>query len=73
MNHPIAIRLREKLRQQPFRPFRIRLVDGTRYEIPHEDFMGITRSGAVTYDDGEGAYRTLNVTLILEIEDIAPN
>ena len=72
MNHPVAIRLRELLGQVPFHPFTVRMVDGKQYHIPHADFLTITRSGVVTFDDGEGTHRILNVTLVLEIIDAEP-
>ena len=69
MNHSIASRLRDLLHTSPFRPFEIRMVDGSRYLVPHEDFLNVTRSGSVIYDDGNSVYKTLNVTLISEIDE----
>ena len=69
MNHPKAVRLRELLQAQPFRPFAIRLIDGTVFSIPHEDFLSVTKSGNVIYDDGDRVYKTINVTLIGVIEE----
>ena len=71
MNHPIANRLRELVHQQPFEPFTIKMVDGAKYHVPHEDFVAVTRSGRVFYDDGEKVFKTLNVTLISEIDENA--
>lgn len=36
--------LRELLRQQPFRPFRLYLLESTVYEVRHRDFALVTRS-----------------------------
>ena len=72
MNHPIASRLRDLIRRTPFHPFDVKMVDGKIYHVPHEDYLTVTRSGEVTYDDGEGTFKSLNVTLILEITDGTP-
>jgi hypothetical protein len=72
MNHPMTIRLRDLIRRNPFHPFDVKMVDGQIYHVPHEDFLTVTRSGMVFYDDGETIHKTLNVTLILEIVDGTP-
>ena len=36
--------IRETLRNQPFRPFRIHLADGREFPIDHVDFLLISRS-----------------------------
>ncbi len=69
MNHPIAARLRELLHAQPFHAFGIKLVDGSSFAIPHEDFLSVTKSGNVIFDDGEKTYKTINVTLITVIDE----
>ena len=33
--------IREAKRSQPFRPFRLRLIDGTEYEVTHPDFISV--------------------------------
>jgi hypothetical protein len=71
VNHPIAVRLRELVHASPFAPFSVRMVDGTVYRVPHEDFLVITRSGRVFFDDGETVSKSLNVTLIQEIDEHA--
>ena len=69
MNLPITVRLRELLHTNPFHPFAIRLVDGATYAIPHEDFLSVTKSGNVIFDDGEKTYKTINAALIAEIDE----
>ena len=71
MNHPIAIRLRELVHAAPFAPFSVKMVDGTVYHVPHEDFLVVTRSGRVFFDDGETISKSLNATLIAEIDEHA--
>ncbi|MEN9661221.1 MAG: hypothetical protein RL324_170 [Verrucomicrobiota bacterium] len=73
MNHPITDRLRDLIRRNPFHPFDVKMVDGKIYHVPHEDFLTVTRSGMVFYDDGDTIHKTLNVTLILEIADGTPD
>lgn len=39
--------LREILRTQPFRPFRLVMTDGKAYEIPHPDLLWVGRRSAM--------------------------
>jgi hypothetical protein len=39
--------LREYIRRQPFRPFRVTLTDGRTYEVRHPEMLMIGRSSAV--------------------------
>jgi hypothetical protein len=36
-----ADQLRRVLTRQPFRPFKLRMVDGTLYEVPHPDWLSV--------------------------------
>jgi hypothetical protein len=47
------------------------MVSGTIYTVPHEDFLVVTRSGLVIFDDGEGVHKTINPTLVTEIHENA--
>jgi hypothetical protein len=38
-----AIQLRERLRQQPFQPFRVFISDGSSYEVRHPEFALVTQ------------------------------
>ena len=67
--NPILARLRDLLHAQPFAPFSLKLVDGTIYEVPHEDFLTISKSGHVLFDDGASIFKTLNPLLISEINE----
>jgi hypothetical protein len=66
--------VRNALRAQPFRPFAIRLVDGTQYVVEHHDWVAIPpvdRPREITYYsviEGDD-YRThwIAIGLILEI------
>ena len=35
--------LREQLRKQPFKPFRVYLSDGSQYEVRHAEMMAVSR------------------------------
>lgn len=68
-------KIRDILRSQPFRPFDLRLVDGTRYRVPHPDWLSIApvkHPREIEYFDvaanGED-YRTrwIDVALIAEL------
>ncbi len=41
-----AEQIRRVLRRQPFRPFQIKMVDGTLYEVPHPDWLFRAPRGA---------------------------
>jgi hypothetical protein len=41
--------LRGMLRQQPFRPFRLYVLETTPYEIRHRDFAFVTQSTVTVY------------------------
>jgi hypothetical protein len=69
MKHPIVPRLRELIRRNPFEPFTIHMVDGAKYPVPHEDFLSVSLSGQVYYDDGKKISKTLNPTLVAEIAE----
>jgi hypothetical protein len=70
--NPILARLRDLLHAQPFAPFTIKLIDGAVYEVPHEDFLTISKSGHVLFDDGASVFKTLNPLLISEINEQRP-
>jgi len=39
--------IREAKSSQPFRPFMLRLIDGTEYEVAHPDFISVPPTGRV--------------------------
>jgi hypothetical protein len=41
--------LRSMLRQQPFRPFRLYVLETTAYEVLHRDFAFVTQSTVTVY------------------------
>ena len=68
MNHPIIIRLRELIHAQPFHPFTIKMLNGTAYNVPHEDFLFVGKSGNVIFDDGDHI-KSINATVVAEIDE----
>lgn len=51
--------LRELIRARPFVPFTLNVSDGRSFEIPHPDFISVSRSGRMAHvsterNNGEG-------------------
>jgi hypothetical protein len=68
--------IREAQRSRPFRPFRLRLIDGTEYEVAHPDWIAIPPARrarevllffAGDNDDAEHERRWIDVGSISEI------
>ncbi len=68
--------VREALKHQPFRPFSLRLVDGTVYDVNHPDYLSIPpvrRPREVIYyvvangDGEEYQARWLDLGLVMEV------
>jgi hypothetical protein len=70
--------IRDAMHRQPFRPFRIKLVDGTGYEVKHPDFIatppGARAREVVFYVDGATPedYESHWIDLGLVVEVIVP-
>lgn len=57
--------IRETLRKQPFRPFRIHLSDGRQFPIDNEDFLLISRSArSIVVADLDGGYEIIDPMLV---------
>jgi hypothetical protein len=60
--------VRDKLRVQPFQPFRIRLSNGVTYDVHHPDMILVGRStvviGVPAADLPSGVYDTVTVSLL---------
>jgi len=74
--------LREVVRAQPFRPFRLILANGERLPVPHSEWVHVLVSGrSVLWSDPEDRFKLLDVGLLLGVEadepapagSIAPN
>ena len=68
---PFVDEVREALHKAPFEPFALRLHSGEILKITNPDFLSVTISGRVIWDDGKG-YRNLNPTLLASVEAIKP-
>jgi hypothetical protein len=71
--------VRHLLRQQPFRPFRLYVLESTVYEIRHRDSALVTRSTVTIYfpdpnDAGYLAERRIILSLLhlTKLEPLAP-
>ena len=69
LKFPFVEQLRELLHAAPFSPFTIRLHDGKHLRVTNPDYLSVTMSGWVIWDDGRG-YRHLNPTLIASIDEL---
>ena len=62
-------RVRDAMRQQPFRPFALRLVDGRSYMVKHPEFVALPpppwKRDIVYY--GEDGVRIIDLAMILEL------
>lgn len=76
-----AERIRDALHSQPFRPFDVKLVDGTTYTIRHPDWISVPpvkRPRDITIyevgDNGNEDYtvRWININLVLEVSVPGP-
>ena len=69
LKFPFVDEVREALHKARFEPFLLRLHSGEQLKITNSDYLSVTMSGRVIWDDGNG-YRNLNPTLIASIEAI---
>jgi hypothetical protein len=60
---------RVMLRQQPFRPFTIRIADRRAFEVAHRDFVAMSPSGRtiIVYQDNEN-FSALDLLLMSELQ-----
>ena len=61
--------IRDRLHQAPFRPFHIRLSDGRRIAIKHQDFVAVGGSVVVVTDSDDNVQR-LDFLHIVSLDDI---
>ena len=62
-------KLQAVLNANPFRPFSIHLADGTRYSIPHRDFLSHSPAGrtVIVYHEDD-SFSILDLLLITELK-----
>jgi hypothetical protein len=57
------------LHASPFRPFKLIMIDGNEYPVPHEDFAHVIKTGTIIYaDTGDRPWKMLNADLVARIE-----
>jgi hypothetical protein len=65
---------RATLRQEPFRPFVIRMADGRSFNVTHRDFVAQSQSGrTVIVAQPDDRYSVLNLLLMSKLEVAAAN
>jgi len=58
----------QQVRRQPFRPFQLVMVDGSRFTVDHPEFVSIDRRGrAVTFHATDNTRRELDARLIQDV------
>lgn len=60
--------IRQALHQQPFQPFRLVLVNGREFVIPHPDFVALTDRAVVVMNSVDDHLSILEPGLILSLE-----
>lgn len=64
-----AIAIRQVLHQQPFQPFILHLADGRAFEVPHTDFISLSRNGRrVIVEQEDNSFEIIDVLLINSVE-----
>lgn len=64
-----AEQFRAMLRQQPFRPFTIRMADGRSFQVAHRDFVAMSPAGRTVFVyESEEAFSVLDLLLMSELQ-----
>lgn len=58
----------EAVRTTPFRPFAVRMADGSRYQVPSPDHVSLNPGGRILIVHADNYAKILDVALITEIE-----
>ena len=57
------------LRASPFRAFKMIMIDGRQYPVPHEDFAWVTPNGTIIYfESADKPWKMLNANLVARVE-----
>ena len=64
----------KSLHAEPFKPFSLRLTDGSLLPVPHPDFIAVSRGGrtVIVFTEGEN-FSILDLGLVTAIELSSPN
>ena len=69
-----AAELRKLYKATPFRPFRVHMADARSFEVPHPEFMLLSKSGRVLIvEDVDDAFEILDVPLVTSVEMLPKN
>jgi hypothetical protein len=60
--------VKDAVKAAPFRPFAVRLADGSRYEVPSADHVSLSPAGRILVVHADKVAKILDVALITEIE-----
>ena len=60
--------IRDAIKAAPFKPFAVRLADGSRYRVPSADHVSLSPVGRILVVHVKGVAKILDVALITEIE-----
>lgn len=63
---------REEINKLPFQPFWLRLSDGSRVPVPHQEFIAIAPPRTVFVGRVSGGYETLDLLHIVAIDRSTP-
>jgi hypothetical protein len=58
--------IREALHRQPFQPFSLRLADGRSLEVPHPDFMAMTKRIVIVVAE-DNSWKAVDPILIVSL------
>lgn len=60
--------MRETMKATPFRPFAVRMADGSRYEVPTPDHVSLSPEGRILVIHIDDISKILDVALVTGIE-----
>jgi len=63
---------REALHSAPFKPFKLRLREGTLLRVGDPDVLWVSKGGTIVYDDAK-TLRILNPAMVTAIEQKSPH
>lgn len=61
------------LHAQPFKPFALRLTDGSLVPVPHPDFIVLSQGGRTAVNTGGESFAIIDLGLVTAIEPGSPN
>ena len=69
-----AAEVRRHYNAAPFRPFRIHMANGRSADVPHPEFMWISRTGKrLIVDMPDDSFEIIDVSLVTSLETLPKN